>query len=158
MLAAEHDLLACLQERFGHNFVGQMWNEAQQNEPPFEVIQRLHPEVPLPDVLAEFASRCAGWDFGPGLAPKLRSLAGDENGWQRYNAVTKRSDGQWTSASSNLCWLGEPFCMPPCLFATPPPPPPRREGRNHTLAHMPKHMHTHAGAEGMASRTRAQVL
>ncbi|KAK9820815.1 hypothetical protein WJX74_008264 [Apatococcus lobatus] len=97
---------AFLQERFGHNFVGQMWNEARQNEPPFEVIQRLHPEVPLPDVLAEFASRCAGWDFGPGLTPQLKSLAGDTNGWQRYNAVTRRSDGRWTSAGCNLCWLG----------------------------------------------------
>ncbi|KAK9841898.1 hypothetical protein WJX84_007805 [Apatococcus fuscideae] len=76
---------AFLQERFGHNFVGQMWNEARQNEPP---------------------SRCAGWDFGPGLTPQLKSLAGDTNGWQRYNAVTRRSDGRWTSAGCNLCWLG----------------------------------------------------
>ncbi|KAK9855128.1 hypothetical protein WJX84_001933, partial [Apatococcus fuscideae] len=97
---------AYLQERFGHSFVGHMWNEAQQNEPPFEVIQRLHPEVPLPDVLADFVSRCAAWDFGPSLGPLLRSLAGDQNGWQRFAAVHRRSDSRWTSSSTNLCWLG----------------------------------------------------
>lgn len=72
--------------------MGRLWSMAVHNELPFAAIQRALVDVLFPDVFADFAARCATWDFEPGsLSVWLKHHAGDENGWSRFTAV--REDG-----------------------------------------------------------------